>query len=280
MHATTLKASLIGLALAVLLACSPNIIGGRGGTVQHSTPTKENKGGGDVLRATATGVGKYGTMNTPTPKAATAEAEIESWQQYLPKGDDLLPETEITAGLDGWSLWLQPGGNIPGTNRVSAIKDNEYGYMVEFERQCPGNDGGAAGLYLQPNLPVGEYKHLYVWLVLKVISEEGGNIGNTDPRWFPEGAVQVRIKYLSADDNEAEWYHGFFAQRLSGFDTANFTRVSSGKWYTYISDDLMALPDAPQTIEDFRVYGFGWRFQGQVAQAVLIGSNQPVSLVK
>ncbi|MDH4136215.1 MAG: hypothetical protein OEW09_05790, partial [Anaerolineae bacterium] len=97
------------------------------------------------------------------------------------------------------------------------------------------------------------------------------NLANSNPRWFPEGAVQVRVKYLTANGEEREWYHGFYAQPVVGADIEHFTRVEREEWFTYTSPDLMALPEPPQRIIEFRVYGFGWQFRGQVAEVDLIG---------
>ncbi len=147
---------------------------------------------------------------------------------------------------------------------------------MEFKRTNGDGDGGGAGIVQELELDVSGYPHLYVWLVGKVLHEEGGNLAGRDPRWFPEGAVQVRIKYLTADGQEREWYHGFYSKDVSGADTEHFTQVPLGEWFTYVSPDLKVLPEPPARILEFKVYGFGWNFQGQVAQADLIGSSEEV----
>jgi len=193
-----------------------------------------------------------------------------------PGGESLLPVPPLSEGIEGWEQWLQPGSRIPGHNEVNLVDDPTYGKVVEFVRTCEGgNDGGAAGIYIPLNLDVSGYPHLYVWLVGKVIQEEGGNIANRNPKWFPEGAVQVRIKYQTTDGQEKEWYHGFYSQPVKGADTSHFTQVPRGKWFTYLSPDLMSLAEPPARILEFKVYGFGWRFRGQVAQVDLIGASAP-----
>ena len=143
----------------------------------------------------------------------------------------------------------------------------------KYGRIAGGGDGGAAGIYQSlDTVDVADYPHLYARLVGKVLDEKGGNLANSNPVWFPEGAVQVRLKYLTSNEKEQEWYHGFYATPVSGADADHFTRVSRGEWFTYVSPDLTTLPERPRYITEFRVYGFGWEFRGQVAEVDLIGS--------
>jgi hypothetical protein len=189
-----------------------------------------------------------------------------------PAGEGLLLTASLDLGIEGWQQWLQGGSQYAGQNEVRLVDDPTFGKVVEFSRVCEPNDGGAAGLYQTLNLDVSSYSHLYIWLVGKVLQEEGGNLANQYPQWYPEGAVQVRIKYLTTAEKEKEWYHGFYVQPVTSADTGNFTQVTQDEWFHYTSPDLMSLPEPPMLITDFRVYGFGWQFLGQVAEVNLIGS--------
>lgn len=204
-----------------------------------------------------------GGLVTPAPDGSTMP----------PAGMGLLPTPSLSMGIQGWEQWLQPGSQVAGQNVVQMAQDPMMVRVVEFARTQGGNDGGAAGIYQPLNLDVTGFQHLYVWLVGKVIYEEGGNIGNTSPQWFPEGAVQVRVKYVAQSGQENEWYHGFYAVPVSGADAVHFSQVPQGEWFRYAAD-LMAQPDPPVRIVELRVYGFGWEFQGQVADVNLIGATQ------
>ncbi|MEW6718372.1 MAG: hypothetical protein AB1345_12845 [Chloroflexota bacterium] len=97
-------------------------------------------------------------------------------------------------------------------------------------------------------------------------------MANNNPRWFPEGAVQVRLKYKGESGGKPlEWYHGFYAQSVEGADTAHFSQVNVGNWFVYTSPNLMMLSIPPTRLMEIRVYGFGWEFVGQVASIELIG---------
>jgi hypothetical protein len=92
-----------------------------------------------------------------------------------------------------------------------------------------------------------------------------------DPSYFPEGAVQVRIKYITADNKEKEWYHSFFYSNIIYYDKLHYSLVTKEKWFWYISPNLLELDDKPAKIKEIRVYGFGWQFTGQVAEVNIIG---------
>lgn len=190
-----------------------------------------------------------------------------------PSGMGLLPTPPLSMGIEGWQQWLQGGSRSEGHNTLQMAQDPMFWQVVQFSRSDDANDGGAVGIYQPLSLDVTSFQHVYVWLVGKVIGERGGNIANPNPQWFPEGAVQVRVKYVAASGQEAEWYHGFYVAPVTGADTVHFTQVPHAEWFRYVAD-LMALPDPPSRITEFRVYGFGWEFLGQVAEVDLIGSTE------
>jgi hypothetical protein len=209
----------------------------------------------------------------PLPTEHPTEPTLIPGQQVgqPPSGTGLLQTSSLDLGLQGWDEWLQGGSRVQGHNTVRLVEGPMFARVVDFSRTEGGNDGGAAGLVQPLDADVSGYQHIYVWLVGRVLNEQGGNIANHDPRWFPEGAVQVSIKYLTRGQEEGEWYHGFYVQDVDGADTAAFTQVAQDEWFTYTSPDLMALQDPPERITELRIYGFGWEFHGQVAEVNIIG---------
>ena len=207
-------------------------------------------------------VGRFPAVAVPTVSSSAGCPVLE-----IALGDNLLGPSVLSQAI-GWQPWLQRGSAVHGTNSVSLLSDGVRGTYVEFTRRDGGRDGGAAGLIRPLDLAVGTAP-LYVRLVGSVLSEQGGNLANANPRWYPEGAVQVRIKYLTAAEQELEWYHGFYAQPVDKADTEHFTQVTQGRWFTYVSLDLMTLPKPPRFITELRVYGFGWEFQGWVSEVSL-----------
>ena len=195
-----------------------------------------------------------------------------SFEHILPPaGAGLLATKPISMGIDEWELWLQEGSSNKGINKVTLKDDSTFFKIVEFYRYSDPDDGGAAGIYQKINLDVQKYYTLNIWLVVKVITENGGNIANVSPGWFTEGAVQVRIKYIIEDGSEKEWYQGFYYSNLKKADKAHFTQIKKGKWFWYISPNLMDFDEKPAKITEIWVYGFGWDFKGIIAEIDIMG---------
>jgi tetratricopeptide (TPR) repeat protein/predicted Ser/Thr protein kinase len=253
------------IAAVLLMGLGRQWEGRRGTVTARSTPALTPSGGTSALVQPSETPTLMWPSETPTL--------IRPRGTQPPAGQSLLSTPPLAEGIAGWEQWLQGGSHVAGDNEVRMVDNPTYGKVVEFSRTSGGNDGGAAGIYQPLKADVSDYPHLYIWLVGKVLHEEGGNLANSNPPWFPEGAIQVQIKYLTTREKEQEWYHGFYAQPVAGADAEHFTKVPQGEWFTYISPDLMTLPERPWRITEFRVYGFGWEFQGQVAEVDLIGSS-------
>jgi hypothetical protein len=190
-----------------------------------------------------------------------------------PAGQGLLKTKSLDMGIEEWSLWLQEGSKIKGTNKVALVKDPTFIKVVEFSRESeePG-DGGAAGIYQALDNDLSKFSSVKIWLVGKAIKEKGGNIANVNPPAFPEGAVQVRIKYTTEDNNKKEWYHSFFYSNIIYYDRLNCSLVTKEKWFWYISPNLLELNEKPDRITEIRVYGFGWAFTGDLADVNIIAN--------
>jgi len=189
-----------------------------------------------------------------------------------PEGEGLLTSKSVSMGMEEWKLWLQEGSKTKGINKVYLKDDSVFGKIVEFYRTSDPDDGGAAGIYQETNIRLNEYSSVKVWLVGKILKEKGGNIGNVNPSSFPEGAVNVRIKYLTEDNMEKEWYHSFFYSNIIYYDKLHYSLITKDEQFWYISPNLLDLNEKPVKITEIRIYGFGWDFTGQVADINIIGN--------
>lgn len=213
--------------------------------------------------------------NQSQTKARVTVTPIAKSETIAPRPTPiLLPIPSLVQEFDRWQIWSQPGSRVAGNNLVQVIGDLKYKQAVQFARANGQGDGGAAGLILPVDLNVVGYPHVQVQLIGKIDKELGGNIGNTKLNVYPEGAVQVRIKYQTANSQTREWYHGFYTGAILGADASHFTQVLESQWFTFVSFDLKALPEPPQKIQEIRVYGFGWEFQSEVAQFSLLGATE------
>jgi hypothetical protein len=189
-----------------------------------------------------------------------------------PAGQGLLQTKSLDMGIDKWNLWLQGGTQTKGSNKVTLVKDATFMKVVEFSRESDPGDGGAAGIYQSLDIDLSKFSSVKIWLAGKVLREKGGNIANVNPSYFPEGAVQVRIKYITADNKESQWYHSFFYSNIIYYDKLHYSLVTKEKLFWYISPNLLELNEKPARIKEIRVYGFGWAFTGQVADVNIIAN--------
>lgn len=173
---------------------------------------------------------------------------------------ELLTNGDFSGNLNGWTIWDQPGSTYPGTNLVEVLTESGNPYLHMY-RRCPQNDGGASGLKqgLNATLSGGT---LTLSANIRCNNQRGGAIAGSKPGWYPEGAVIFRVYYRRSDGSTGEWYHGFYYGNVSGADTAHFTKVAKGSWTPYTSGNILNEIGTGVTITEFRVYGFGWDFDG------------------
>jgi len=182
---------------------------------------------------------------------------------------DLVKNGNFADGLTDWETRTQGGSKVEGTNSVEVVQAGNA-YTLKVSRTDGGGDGGGAYASQTINKDVITYSSLVIKLAVNVISEEGGNLANTNPQWFPEGACQIRIYYTDTTGAKAEKYQGFYSTTISNADTAHFTQVSGGQWYSYTSPNLMDGSPKPKTIEKIEVYGYGWGFEGYMTNVQLL----------
>jgi hypothetical protein len=250
----------------------------RGSDVSYIILTGEIQYGSrkEVVILTGLVIPEYGNEEANYTETTEEGSEIGAGNIYFenpqpPEGQELLPTKSISMGIGQWKQWLQEGAKVKGTNKVYLSDDPTFQKVVEFYRISEPGDGGAAGIYQNLDIDLKKFSKINIWLVGKALKEKGGNIANVNPSSFPEGAVQVRIKYLTEDNKEKEWYHSFFYSNIIYYDKLHYSLVIKEKWFWYISPNLLELNDKPVNIKEIRVYGFGWEFTGQVAEVSIIG---------
>ncbi|MBN1299311.1 MAG: hypothetical protein JW997_06475, partial [Actinobacteria bacterium] len=141
----------------------------------------------------------------------------------LIEGEGLLMTKPVSSGLEEWQQWLQDSSGDNSGNEVLLKEDPMFIKVAEFRRESNAMDGGAAGIYQELGLDLQEYSSINIWLIGKVIYEEGGNIANVNKSSFPEGAVQVRVKYMDINGEDKEWHHGFFYSNITYYDKLNYS---------------------------------------------------------
>jgi hypothetical protein len=220
-----------------------------------------------LICALAIGCGGTKVTVTTEPKQA-ASSQKTTQPSNAASGVNILKNSDFAEGLSGWDVVDQGGSRAHGVNKVDVVGVEDSAMALHITRTCPENDGGASGVSQELSVTLKPGDRLVLSAKVRADNEVGGALAGSDPRWFPEGPVQFRIFY-EAGGKAGEWYHGFYYGDVPGADSANFTRVQQGKWYEYASPDIAGELGAEARITEFRVYGFGWDFDGYAADVAL-----------
>ncbi len=188
---------------------------------------------------------------------------------------ELLRNGFFPSRFEYWDMLDQKGSKVPGDNQVSLAEGPAGTNAVHMTRTSNPNDGGASGLTQKLSAIVRPGNTLILLADVKCDLQEGGALAGKNPQWYPEGAVQFRIYFKLPDGSDGDWYHGFYYGQVSGADMQHFTQVSQGQWFNYNSGDIMqqisaAYPGQAITLTEFRVYGFGWDFDGYASALSLM----------
>ncbi|MDI6842909.1 MAG: hypothetical protein QMC94_00705 [Anaerosomatales bacterium] len=228
---------------------------------------------GIVLLLAAAGCG----LKTPGELPPSGEQQPSESQQSTnagevprPESGNVLVNSGFEQGLEGWEVWDQRPKRSPGENVIETASWQERGGQVLHITRTSLRDGGASGVIQRPGIDVNTATSVKVSYVAYVNYEEGGNVGGGDPRWFPEGAAQVRVYYTAADGSKQEWYHGICIAPMENYDREHFTVIKDNVWTPYESPNLMELTPPPARIDEIRFYGFGWGFDAMMDDCFLI----------
>jgi hypothetical protein len=211
---------------------------------------------------------KVTTTQKETPKTNDTTTEPPHPLDVGSGATNFVKNGSFAEGLTNWTTRTQPGSKVAGDNSISVGGANNK--FLEMTRTNGGKDGGGAFASQDVNVNVSAFTSVIYRLSVNVISEYGGNIANNNPKWFPEGACQIRIYYTDNTGQKAESWHCFYSGSVDGADTAHSTQVPQGQWTRYESDNLLDLEPAPRTIDKVEVYAFGWEFDGEVTNVQLI----------
>jgi hypothetical protein len=184
-----------------------------------------------------------------------------------PVGQELLTNGNFSGGLANWSVIDQGGTHYHGTNSTQVKSEGGVPILFMY-RRCPQNDGGSAGVAQGLNALL-QGSGLNLTARIRCDYQRGGAIAGSNPAWYPEGAVQFRITFRRANGSTGEWYHGFYYGSVSGADLSHFTHVAKGSWVDYASGNILPEMGAGSTITGFRIYGFGWDFDGYASKVSL-----------
>ncbi len=63
----------------------------------------------------------------------------------------------------------------------------------------------------------------------------------------------MRVKYLTEDKTQKEWYHSFFYSNITYYDKLHYSLVAKDKQFWYIGPNLLGLNEKPVKITEIGV---------------------------
>jgi hypothetical protein len=200
---------------------------------------------------------------------ATAHAEASE----TPTATALAPSSVATAGLrptfsnptfdSGLSTWVvydyKPTAS-PGTNIIELVPvAGRTGQSLHVARTSD-NDSGGSGVTQRLTLDCTQFTTLRVSFSASISFGVGGNLAGAKTGLAPDAPAMVRVKYVDTKGVDREYYHGLYTGAAAGADPVHFQQVSPGQWVSWVSPNLMDLPDKPKRVTEVTYYGYGSAF--------------------
>ncbi|MCL5257318.1 MAG: hypothetical protein M1319_05925 [Chloroflexi bacterium] len=183
---------------------------------------------------------------------------------------ELLANGDFGKQMEHWSETYDQGGDggdvfgkVTLTNQAIAGKPTN---VVEFRRVGGNTDYAETGIHQNLNAEVVDFINLRLKLDARIAyqSLSGGGSQSSE---YP---LMVRIRYLDANGNPAEWYHGFYYQNDDGNPVRDGEKVEEDMWQT-LQIDLRDMYPRPVTIKSLDIFAAGHDYDTLVANISLAG---------
>ena len=168
------------------------------------------------------------------------------------------------SGLSTWVVYDFKPLASPGTNILELVPvAGRPGQSLHVARTSE-RDSGGSGATQRLSLDCSRIATLRVSFSAAVSSGTGGNLAGTRTGVAPDAPVMVRVKYVDTKGRDREYYHGLYTGEIAGADSVHFQQVGPGQWVSWVSPNLMDLPDTPKRITEVTFCGFGWAFDSML----------------
>jgi hypothetical protein len=168
------------------------------------------------------------------------------------------------SGLSSWVVYDFKPTTSPGTNIIELVPvAGRTGQSLHVARTSDGDSGGS-GVTQRLTLDCTHFATLRVSLSASVSFGTGGDLAGIKTGTAPDAPVMVRVDYVDTKGTDQEYYHGLYTGDVTGADGVHFQQVGQGQWVTWVSPNLMDLPDKPKKITSVTFCGYGWSFDSML----------------
>jgi hypothetical protein len=194
----------------------------------------------------------------------------------LPAAQNLLKNSEFGPQFhDSWEVYqLLPIEGVTTTVKVVQFQDR---YVLELSSQGHDNLHSETGVIQEVNKDVRDFRSLQIFAEVRLVRQSlpgGGQLGSEFP-------IMLHIAYKDADNNDRDWFHGFYYTPppenyiLYNQPDNSSERIARFIWYPYESVNLLATlgPAKPVFIKSIRIYSSGWLYDAMVANISLLAQE-------
>lgn len=202
----------------------------------------------------------------------------ESPSSPLPAAQNLLKDTSFGPNLlaSSWKVYTRTEFADIVTNTATIVTFQNRS-VLQLGSAGQDNVHTEVGVTQEVNKDVRDFQSLRILAEVRLVRQSlaGGGFQGSE---FP---IMVRLDYKDAENNDRQWYRGFYyAPPPDNFILYNLPENSSERiarfvWYPYESDNLLTTlgPAKPVFIKSISIYASGWIYEAMVANISLLAQE-------
>ena len=194
----------------------------------------------------------------------------------LPAAQNLLESSNFSPTFtDTWEIYnINSFETVTTTVEVTTFNDSS---VLLLRNHGQDNVHTETGVIQEVNKDVRDFQSLRVFAEVRLIRQSlpgGGQLGSEFP-------IMLHMAYKDADNNDRDWYHGFYYEPapenyiLYDQPDNSSERIARYIWYPYESINLLTTlgPAKPIFIKSIRIYASGWIYESMVANISLLAQE-------
>lgn len=198
----------------------------------------------------------------------------------LPAAQNLLKDSDFSPVSlnNSWEEYERnfSEDKVTTTAHIVTFQDRS---VLELRSEGEDNIHTEVGVTQEVNKDVRDYQSLRIFVEVRLVRQSlpGGGFQGSE---FP---IMLRLDYKDAENNDRQWYHGFYYapapdpdQYILFTEPANSSeRIARFIWYPYESENLLTSlgPTKPVFIKSIRIYSSGWIYEAMVANVSLLAQE-------
>jgi hypothetical protein len=196
----------------------------------------------------------------------------------LPAAQNLLKDSEFsqTSLNNSWQPYQRNfnEGVITPTVEIVTFQNRN---VLSLRSEGEDNIHTEVGISQDVSKDVRDFQSLRIFAEVRLVRQSlpaGGILGSEFP-------IMLRLDYKDADNNDRQWYHGFYYTPkpdnyiLYDLPENSSERIARFIWYPYESENLLITlgPAKPVFIKSISIYASGWIYEATVANISLLAQE-------